>query len=160
MREVRTIAARYTVPTDGGRTLTGYAAVWDSPAAITDYWGTFTEVVKRGAFARTLAAGGDVLCCLNHSADRLLGRTASGTATFAEDATGLAFRVELADTRDGNEVLTMVRRGDLNGASFAFRCAAGGDHWTSPYDRELVDLDLYEAGPVVTPAYVAGRLGG
>jgi uncharacterized protein len=52
-----------------------------------------------------------------------------------------------------------VKRGDVAGASFTFRVPDGGDHWVSPTWRELTDLDLFEAGPVVTPAYTETAVG-
>jgi hypothetical protein len=42
-----------------GKTIVGYAAVWDSPS---EYMG-FTEFVKRGAFSKTLNDGADVRLC-------------------------------------------------------------------------------------------------
>ena len=40
-----------------GRRLQGYIAKFDSPATI----GDFTEVIRRGAFAASLASGADIL---------------------------------------------------------------------------------------------------
>lgn len=157
MRELRSFCGRLT-PSADGNTLGGYAAVFDQPAEIAEWGFRFTEVVKPGAFKRTLAAGGDVLCCLNHNAGALLGRTASGTATFREDAVGLRFEVTLPDTPTGNEVRGLVKRGDLAGASFSFSVPGGGERWPSPNFRELLDIDLYEGGPVVTPAYTTTSL--
>lgn len=157
-REVRTVAARFDGSADG-KTLTGYAAVFDSPTEIVEWGFRFTETVRPGAFKRTLAAGGDVLCCFQHDPGRFLGRSSSGTATFSEDDRGLRFAVTLPDTPAGNEVRELVRRGDLNGASFSFSVPSGGDQWSSPTFRELVDVDLYEAGPVLTPAYDSTSVG-
>lgn len=157
-RESRSYAGRME-PSADGKTLTGYAAVWDSPTEICEWGFRFTEVVRKGAFARTLGSGADVLCSLNHDpAEHLLGRSSSGTAKFAEDDTGLRFEVLLPETEAGREVRELARRGDLVGASFLFGCGSGGDRWTSPTYRELVDVDLFEAGPVVTPAYAATSL--
>lgn len=158
-RETRSVAARIA-PSADGKTLTGYAAVWDAPTEISEYGFRFTEVVRRGAFARALAAAGaDVLCAVNHDPlEHLLGRSASGTATFAEDDHGLTFAVSLPDTEAGREARELARRGDLVGASFMFSVPPGGDRWVNPSFRELLDVDLYEAGPVVTPAYAATSL--
>lgn len=158
MREIRAARVQTRAKLDG-RTLTGYAAVWDSPTEITQWGFRFTEVVKRGAFARTLAANADILVTLNHDPHRLLGRTSSGTAKLVEDATGLRFEVTLPEHGDGQIVRELVERGDLAGASFAFTVPDGGERWTGPTYRELVDLNLFEAGPVVEPAYPATSLG-
>lgn len=157
MRESRSLTTRIE-PAEGGKRLAGYAAVWDSPAEISEWGHRFTEVIRKGAFARSLKSGGDVLVTFNHSADQLLGRTSSGTASFTEDGHGLRFEVELPDTETGREVRELARRGDLAGASFSFRVPKGGDRWADDTHRELLDLDLLEAGPVVTPAYAATSL--
>lgn len=140
------------------RRLWGYAAVWDSPTTIQERGRTFTEVVKRGAFTRALRNTPDVLCCFNHDTNQLLGRTSSGTMSLKEDDQGLFFEVLLPDTDTGNEVKELARRGDLCGASFAFTVPKGGDKWTDS-TRELVDVDLFECGPVVTPAYGTTNVG-
>lgn len=141
-----------------GRNLIGYAAVWDAPTLIREGGRTFTELVRRSAFARSLKAGGDVLCCFNHSPHHLLGRTSSGTLKVTADDTGLRFDVELPDTITGNEVRELASRGDLRGASFAFSVPQGGDKWSGS-TRELVDVTLVECGPVVAPAYQATSVG-
>lgn len=69
-----------------GRSLTGYAAVFDSPAKI----GSFTEVIRQGAFNESLRRGSDILALLDHNPERVLGRTKSGTLRLSEDARGLA----------------------------------------------------------------------
>lgn len=145
--ERRSVSSRYS---SEGRKLIGYAAVWDSPTEIREAGRTFTEVVRRSAFTRTLDGSGDVLCCFNHDPAKLLGRTASGTLTVTPDEHGLRFEVELPDTATGNEVRTLVERGDLTGASFTF--SVRSDKWNGS-TRELIDVDLFELGPVAMPAY-------
>lgn len=92
-----------------GRRLVGYVARWDSPARI----GTFTETVKRGAFASSLASGDDVLALADHDATAVLGRTKSGTLNLREDENGLAFDLAVPDTQKGRDLLALAERGDL-----------------------------------------------
>jgi len=139
-----------------GKRLVGWAAVWDAPTTITERGRTFTEIVRRGAFTRALRQTPDILCCFNHDLNRLLGRTASRTLTVTEDDYGLRFEVLLPDTDTGNEVRELAARGDLCGASFAFTVRK--DNWLEG-TRELQDVDIYELGPVVTPAYSATTVG-
>lgn len=136
-----------------GRKLEGYAAVWDTPARI----GGFTETIRRGAFARSLAAPGrDVLCLVDHDMTRVLGRTASGTLRLAEDTRGLHFELDAPDTQLGRDVLELARRGDLGGCSFGFRVPPNGDTWPSRDTRELRAVDLLEVSIVAAwPAYSA-----
>lgn len=138
-----------------GTKLWGYAAVWDSPTIVTQGSRSFTEIVKRGAFAKSLA-GRDILCCYNHDPNRLLGRSSSGTLSLKEDDTGLLFEVELPETQLGAEIRALATRGDLQGASFAFTVSK--DVWEGR-TRELHECELYECGPVVTPYYEATQLG-
>lgn len=137
--------------TASGRKLTGYAAKWDSPTRI----GDFTEVIRRGAFAASLASGADILALADHDASRVLGRTRSGTLSLAEDDTGLAFILELPDTQAGRDLTALATRGDLGGCSFAFTVPKGGDHWTGN-TRELRNVTLDEVSIVQSrPAYGA-----
>jgi HK97 family phage prohead protease len=138
--------------------LWGYAAIFNSPTEIRDYGRTFTEVVRPGAFQRTLGENKDILCCYNHDVNKLLGRTSSQTLNIREDKVGLYFEVLLPDTQTGNEVRELALRGDLLGASFTFTVPEKGESWASD-TRELTDIDLYELGPVVLPAYQTTKLG-
>jgi len=148
--ELRTVA---------GRKLVGYASVFDSPARIGS---GFTEIVRRGAYAATLAKGADVLCLAEHDPARLLGRTASGTLKLAEDSRGLHFEVSLPETTLGADILALAERGDIGGASVGFRVPPGGDTWPAPDRRELVAVDLLEvsiisAWPAFNQTVVSAR---
>lgn len=130
-----------------GRRLEGYAAVFDREARIAD----FTEVVRPGAFADSLA--GDVLALVDHDTSRLLARTRSGTLRLAEDRRGLHFELDCPDTSLGRDVLALAERGDLGGCSFAFTVPAGGETWRGDR-RELRRVNLHEISIVAAwPAY-------
>ena len=147
-----------------GLRLEGYAALFDVPSQPLhaehddrneSYGMEFTEVIRRGAFTRALASSQDVRFLWNHEAESPLGRTASGTLTLREDETGLYFSCLLPDTTLGRDVVELVRRGDVNQASFAFRAVA--DRWSGSgatgYVRELLDCDLFDVSAVTYPAY-------
>jgi HK97 family phage prohead protease len=133
-----------------GRRLQGYAAVFDQPTRIAD----FTEVVERGAFAKTLASGTDVLALVDHDATRVLARTKAGTLRLQEDAFGLSFEIaDLPNTSAANDILELVRSGNAGGASFAFAVAPGGERWRGS-TRTLTEVDLREVSVVAAvPAY-------
>jgi HK97 family phage prohead protease len=133
-----------------GRRLTGYAAVFGKPTRILD----FTETVQRGAFAKSLAAGGDILALVDHERSKVLGRTRAGTLTLTEDAKGLRFETdELPNTSYANDALELVRTGNIGGASFAFRVPRGGEKWDGNR-RTLTQVDLREVSLVSAwPAY-------
>jgi HK97 family phage prohead protease len=148
---------RRSVQTDHeftGNRLSGYAAVFNSPTDISEHGKRFTEVVRPGAFASSLRSGSDVICCFNHDPNRLLGRLSSGTLSLVEDSRGLRFSVELPDHEQA--IKNLVTRGDLKGASFAFK--VNGEKWEGS-TRNLTDVTLIECGPVVQPAYPATSLG-
>ncbi|MBB1471824.1 HK97 family phage prohead protease [Luteimonas sp. MC1782] len=135
--------------TANGRKLTGYIAKFNTPTTI----GSFTEVIKPGAFAASLADGRDVLALADHDTSRVLGRTRSGSLELREDATGLAFTLAVPDTAPGRDLITLAERGDLGGCSFGFTVPDGGDQWTGN-SRELRSVDLREVSIVSAwPAY-------
>lgn len=145
-----TIEKRYAAGVSAsGRKLEGYIAKWDTPTTI----GDFQEVIRRGAFASSLAAGADILALADHDRSRVLGRTSSRTLQLNEDDTGLAFTLELPDTQAGRDLATLAERGDLGGCSFAFTVPKGGDRWTGNA-RELTNVALDEVSIVqARPAY-------
>lgn len=130
-----------------GRTLTGYAATFGSPARI----GTFTESIRAGAFRDSLTKRDDILALVDHDSTRVLGRTKTGTLKLSEDERGLAFEIDVPDTAAGRDVLTMAERGDLGGMSFGFNVT--DEQWHGD-KRELRSVDLREISVVnAWPAY-------
>jgi uncharacterized protein len=133
--------------TTDGRRLTGYAARFDQAANL----GRFKEIIKRGAFAGSLA--GDVLCLADHDPSKILGRTKSGTLRLSEDDQGLRYELDLPDTSVGRDLLALATRGDLGGMSFGFTVAKNGQEWISD-TRILNKIDLKEISVVSSwPAY-------
>lgn len=135
-----------------GRRLEGYAAVFGSPTSV----GGFSESIRAGAFAATLAEQRDVLAIVDHDPSRLLARRSSGTLRLAEDAIGLRFEIDVPDTTLGRDVLALAERRDLGGMSFGFRVRQGGERWPKPNVRELTDVELVEVSIVhAFPAYTS-----
>src|SRR5690242_9897007 len=96
-----------------GRKLEGYAVKFGVEARVAG----FVETIKSGAFARSLASNRDVRALVDHDMSKLLGRTASGTLRLREDATGLAFELDVPDTTLGRDILALAERRDLSGMS-------------------------------------------
>lgn len=82
--------------------------------------GTFRERIERTAFDNLDAY--DIHALYNHDYDKVLARRnkGKGTLELTTDETGLKFGFELPDTATGNEVRTLVSRGDVDQASWAF----------------------------------------
>ncbi|WP_027142720.1 HK97 family phage prohead protease [Mesorhizobium sp. WSM3626] len=132
-----------------GRKLVGFAAVFDQETRITD----FREVIKRGAFAASLASGKDILALVDHDSGKVLARTRSGSLRLSENERGLAFELDIPDTSAGRDVLALAARGDLGGASFGFTVEASGEVWSGD-KRELRAVTLHEISVVQSfPAY-------
>lgn len=130
-----------------GRRLIGYAARFGVEARI----GGFRERIAPGAFAASLASGSDILALVDHDPKSLLGRTKTGTLTLREDDLGLAFDLQLPDTRAAADILALAERGDLGGMSFGF--VATDDDWSGEL-RELRGVHLHEISVVQSwPAY-------
>lgn len=135
-----------------GKTLSGHCAVFNSEANL----GTFNEVIRPGAFAKSLASGVNVRALYHHDGSALLGTTKGGTLELREDAKGLAFKLALPDTTHGRDLAILVDRGDVSGCSFGFRVAPGGDRWqdvNGQMVRELLSVDLLEVTLTSDPAY-------
>jgi HK97 family phage prohead protease len=141
--------------------LEGYAASWDSEADL----GDFHERCTPSAFTRALREGQDVRCLRNHDPNFVLGRTKNRTLQLRCDDKGLRFRCQLdRNNPEHRATHSMVRRGDMDGCSFAFRVVPGGQRWSdqraadgSVYAlRELLDVDLQDVSAVTFPAYQAG----
>lgn len=132
--------------------LAGYAAVFDSPADL----GPFVEVVRPGAFTRSLRQPGAIMALYDHERRSVLGRVSAGTLRLQEDAKGLSFELDLPSTSVGNDLAVLVQRGDITGCSFGFIVPSDGDAWTTRGDkpvRELRDVSLHEITVTPTPAY-------
>jgi len=150
--EVRAVRAE-----DGGMRLRGYAAMWDREADGLP----FREVIKPGAFKRSLAQGDDVFLLINHDTDQLpLARRSAGTLDLVEDHTGLLIDAEL-DPKNPRamELASALERGDVDKMSFAFTVAPEGSVRNDDGVRELRDLTLYEVSVVTWPAYSATTVG-
>lgn len=151
MLELRRLAQVETA----GRTLSGYAAVFDRPSRkLIDSRGReFTEFVNRGAFAGSLERGG-IWALWNHDAGELLGRYPE-TLSLQEDSIGLRFSMEIPETTRGNDIVELMRRGILEGQmSFGFRVER--DRWEERDGeriRNLDAVDLREISIVPEAAY-------
>lgn len=138
------------------RTIVGYAAKfekWSEPIM-----GWFREKIDRDAFSECDVT--DVIMCFNHNVDSILARTTSGTLTLSTDEEGLRFEFEAPQTSLGNDMVELVRRGDISKCSFKFTVEE--DEWLYAskengleYDeRTIRKIDkLYDVSLVVYPAY-------
>lgn len=140
------------VKTDGEKnTLEGYAAVFDKFTQVgSEKWG-FREVVRSGAFKRTIQEQ-DIRGLINHDPNLLLANTKSRTLKLSEDSKGLHYEMDLGNQSYAVDLRESVNRGDITGNSFSFRTMK--DTWNDEKsERELLEVQLYDVGPVTFPAY-------
>jgi len=136
-----------------GMSFTGYAAVFDSPSEPLP----FTEVIKGGAFQRSLKSRNEIKLFMNHNTDVVLGSSRAGTLRLSEDSRGLLAEADLPDTTAGRDLSVLMQRGDVNSMSFGFSVPPRGDRWSDDGStRELHQIRLHEVSIVTGfPAYQA-----
>ena len=136
---------------DGKPMIIGHAAVFDDPVEL---WPGFKEVVRRGAFKKTIGES-DVRALFNHNPDYLLGHQQAQTLKLSEDDRGLAYTIGPVTTdllRD--LVIEPIRKGELTGSSFSFDTIRSERTITEDVElRELLEVRLWDVGPVTFPAY-------
>jgi uncharacterized protein len=123
---------------DGTVGVRGYAAIFDSEA--------HGEVIRPGAFNRTVAQVDDVKLKVNHVGVPLA-RTKSGTLTVGTDSRGLWFDAPVLDMSNPTvqELVSAMRRGDIDQCSFAGYFSAGL--------REVREVKLTDVSVVTDPWY-------
>jgi hypothetical protein len=121
----------------------GYAALFDIADAGRD-------TIRRGAFARTLAARAAPLPLYwQHRPDQPIGIIESA----AEDARGL--RVIARIDRLASRAAQLLAAGQVNGLSFGFRTRAARQ---SAAGRELLEVELFEVSLVTHPLHPMARV--
>ena len=131
----------------------GYAAVFDS---LSEDLGGFRERIAPGAFKRSLEAGNDIRALWDHDTKYVLGRNKSGTLSLAEDDRGLWVTMYPPKAQWASDLLTSMKRGDVNQMSFGFYVKQ--DQWGKEGGetvRTLQDVDLFDVSVVTYPAYPA-----
>lgn len=104
------------------------------------------DVVRAGAFTRSLARGGGVGMLLSHVG----GRTAGRWTLMREDGRGLFVRGLVSDeTASGATALLMIAREGLDGLSIGFVARDWSPRVTR--GRELKEVELREISLVAAP---------
>lgn len=175
----RAVEFRASGENGDGRTLEGYAAVFDTPTRIDSWEGTFDEIIAKGAFKRSLNARMPVLQ-FDHGRDARTGSVPIGAIQdIREDDHGLFISARLYDNTVVEPIRQAIEGGSIDGMSFRFRVVR--DEWRDnvgklvkpdelldllwtpgdrgPLQRTIKEVELFEAGPVVFPAYTATTVG-
>ena len=157
-QEIRSFHRPAEIRTEEGKqpVIVGYAVVWDSLSEVIydkSLRKSFREIVRKGAFTRSLEKG-DVRALVNHDKNQRLGRKSSGTLRLEEDDIGLGIEIDPPDTNLGRDIVTELARGDLDKMSFGFYCVT--DEFRNTDDgivREIYEADIFDVSIVDEPAY-------
>jgi phage head maturation protease len=155
--------------------LRGHFAVFNIWTEICSWYeGEFMERIASGAFSKTFRENaGQIKCQFDHGHNELVGGNLLGPFdVLREDAIGAYYEVPLIDAPyvtgvvlpqlTGKLLGTGELRGSLLGSSFRFSVVK--DMWNTPDvasatnpemlpERTILEVELFEAGPVVWPAY-------
>lgn len=160
--ESRNALVRATTPaTDAtdGRVIRGYGSVYGQPTTIEGFFDEWDEEVAPGAWTKTIAESKRIVSTFNHEPNLLLGSTDAGTLKLSEDKNGLIYEIDVPDTSVGNDVWTLVDRGDVHGSSVWFRVTRQEWQYKTKQNglerdkRTILEAQLFEVGPVVFPAF-------
>lgn len=156
MKEIRVTEIRAAEPpADGAQALilSGRPIVYDTPTTINDPSGSYTEVIKRGALDG--ADLSDVRLLYNHDVNKVPLAKTPKTMRLEVDPAGLTFTATLPDTASARELYEAVKRGDLDGMSFAFTVPDGGDSYDAATNTRTISkiAKVYECSVVPYAAY-------
>ena len=152
----RTVDFELTRDDSDGLTLEGYAAVFDSPTAISDWKGTYTETISRGAFAKAVRQNPRPVMQYDHGQTALWGPyTIGAIQSLKEDQRGLYVKADMHNNWLTEPLIEAIRSGAISGMSFRFSVDPEGEDFDAATNTRTVNevAQLYELGPVTFPAY-------
>jgi HK97 family phage prohead protease len=152
--------------TGDGRTLVGLAVPFDTEIEVSDWWDDYTEVFRKGAFAKTIRDRSKPVPLLDHhrGRDRGIGRAVHLEETDAglEAAFHLTEGVQAAD-----EVLALVLDDAISGLSIGFEPIQHRETRAAmrepPSDRDLIErteVALREVSVCNFPAFADAQVTG
>jgi HK97 family phage prohead protease len=166
-RESRFLSAsvelRAAAETEKPPFIRGYAAKFNSRSEnLGGASHQFFEIIQPGAFDDVLTD--DVRALLNHESSAILARSRNGEGSLSigVDETGLWYEFEAPDTQIGRDLVTSLKRGDIDQSSFSFTVEKSGESWESKQDgngpmvhtRTISKVArLFDVSPVTYPAY-------
>ncbi len=153
----RAWSAEFRVSDEDQRTIVGIAVPFNDPTPIYEHGRLFTETIAHGAFRDSLAKRGTRTPILLHHDQRSL--PIGKPSSLRETPVGLVVEARISDTTDGNDALTLVRDGVLDGLSIGFSVPEDGDTWNDRFtERTVTRANLHEISLVNFPAYDRARV--
>lgn len=133
--------------------LEGHASVVDVRYEMWDMFGPYEEIIDRGAFDDTLAAGPDVAFLVNHRGVTMA-RTTNKSLKLSMDDVGLHVEAWLNPKRqDVSDLVTAVDDGDITEMSFAFMLEEGW--WSDDFETFKITKTDIDRGDVSAVNYGA-----
>jgi hypothetical protein len=144
-----------------GRTVFGIVVPFNAETRVDDGdgKGPYTEIIRQGAFAKTIRERGDrIKLVLNH--DKVNRLPVGVGRQLEEQPSGLYGEFHISDTREGNDALTLVRDGVVDAFSVGFNPIIPGPHDPLPRSKivERTEVRLDHAALVGFPAYDDARV--
>lgn len=155
-KEIRSLSG--VAVSQDGNSVEGYCIVyneWSAELPLPGKAGTFKEIIRPGAATDALRAK-DIPALYDHDQSKYLGRTSNGTLSLSEDAKGVRYSIQLPDTQVGSDVRHLVKRGDIQGASFHLIVPKGGSRWSVEGGQPRHEISRLKIGEVTLtpfPAY-------
>jgi HK97 family phage major capsid protein/HK97 family phage prohead protease len=103
------------------------------------------------------ADASDVIGRWEHDPSKVLGRSSNGTVRVSRSETGIDYEIDVPDTSYGNDLLELMRRGDIRGSSFeieGLRSVFSTDPDGTRVRRITSIKRLSDVSPVTDPAFV------
>lgn len=144
---------------EGKKLLDFYASVFNQKSKLIRDWdGTYYEVMAPGCFDDVLKDPNlNCLATVDHSRQKMLGRTKSKTLMLTTDATGLNAIVDIPDTQLGKDTTVQVERGDYFECSFIFTADPADIKWDRTGEIPIRTIKkvqkLYDVSIVIDGAY-------
>lgn len=141
--ERRAYPVKLEVRAQAGSTVTleGYASITETGYEMWDWCGPYTEVMRSGAFTKTLSENPQTQLLLNHSG-LAMAYTRAGTLRLTEDSSGLAMAADVNTNRsDVRDMVTAIEDGNVDEMSFAFQVLR--QQWSPDYDqRDITEVSI------------------
>ena len=124
----------------------------------------FIEQIAQGAFDSSIKENREIMLMAGHTDDPLAGIARIGeNLTITTDERGMSWEALVPDTAAGRDLVSLVDKGIITGASFEFDVnGAGGEVWNkrdaSTDERIITSARLHAINPVTWPAYADSGL--
>lgn len=122
------------------RVIEGHAVVFGQRSVNLVPWSSYREVyevMEPGCITQELINRSDVVLTAFHNDEMIFGRSINGKGTLQLiiDNKGLLVRCELAKTQAADDILELIRRGDITGMSFCYTADEDDNEHGVSYER-------------------------